>query len=100
MTIIYRPGVITFWIGKYLVKLPHIGLCNIILGKTAAKEFIQHKATPNAIAEETLKLLDDENYRDQLIAELQKVRPALGGQNGSNLAAACAFELLAHKSAI
>ncbi len=94
MTIIYRPGFFTFWIARYLIKLPHIGLCNVILGKTVAKELIHHNATPEAIAVETLKLLEDEAYRNQLISELKNVRTALGEKNGSNLAANCALELL------
>jgi lipid-A-disaccharide synthase len=94
MTIIYRLGAITHWFGKRLLKLPHMGLCNIILGKTAAKELIQNQATPKAIADETLKLVEDELYRNQLISDLQKVRPALGISNGSALAATCALELV------
>lgn len=94
MTIIYRLGAITAWIGKKLMRQPYFGLCNVILGKAVAKELIQYQATPEAIAEETLKLLEDENYRNQLISELKKVRFALGEKNGAERAATCALKLI------
>lgn len=99
MTIIYRPGVISYWIAKKLVK-PPIGLCNILIGKTVAKELTQFQATPEAIAEETIKLLENEHYRSEMIIQLKKVRCQLGDKNASNLAATCAFELLANKTAV
>ena len=94
MSIIYIGSPISAWIARRVIRLEHIGLCNIILEKTAVRELLQEDATPQAICQETLRLLNDKTYRNQLISELQKVRPLLGEQNGSEKAAACALNLI------
>ncbi|MDD2760417.1 MAG: lipid-A-disaccharide synthase, partial [Methylomonas sp.] len=41
MLIAYRLSPLTYWLGKQLVKIPFIGLPNIIAGKAIVKELIQ-----------------------------------------------------------
>jgi lipid-A-disaccharide synthase len=49
--ICYRTHPLTFFIGKRLVKLPYIGLANIVLGQKLYPELLQSEVTPNKIME-------------------------------------------------
>lgn len=58
MAIVYRVGKITFQIAKRLIKLPFIGLPNLLAGRSLVPEFIQDAATPDAVAEVLLDYID------------------------------------------
>ncbi len=58
MVIVYRIGNITFQIAKRLIKLPFIGLPNLLAKKSLVPEFIQDAATPAALANALLDYLD------------------------------------------
>ncbi len=49
--IMYIANPITYFLGRMLVKIDYLGICNIILGETAWKEFIQFDAKPKVLAE-------------------------------------------------
>jgi lipid-A-disaccharide synthase len=79
LVIIYKLSPITFQLAKRLVKVEHIGLCNIVAGKTVAKELIQDDAEPERIAAEVGRLLRDELYNREIKNQLSYVRERLGG---------------------
>ena len=83
MVIIYKLAEPTYWMGRWLVKTPFIGLPNIIAGKRIVKELIQHDAGAANIAEEIFKLLNDRDYRDAVKADLAQVKQRLGPGGGS-----------------
>lgn len=97
MLIAYRLSPLTYWLGKLLVKIPFIGLPNIIAGKRIVKEFIQDEVTPNKLAEEIEALLRDQVYRDTVVTELGWVRQQLGQGGGSLNMAVLALEMLTDK---
>lgn len=72
--IVYRAAALTFFIAKLFVKIPHIGLPNIVAGKQVMPELLQDDFTPARVAEEAMKLLEEprnaELHRD--IAEVKK----------------------------
>lgn len=78
MAIVYRMAPLTYAIGKRLVKVPHIGLANIVAGKGVVREFIQEQATPENLAAEILRILDDPDYACQQRQGLVCVRELLG----------------------
>ncbi|NIR33343.1 MAG: lipid-A-disaccharide synthase, partial [Desulfuromonadales bacterium] len=78
MAILYKMSPLTYAIGKRLVKVPHIGLANIVAGERVAQEFIQDEANPEAVAAEVLRLLDDADYRRQVLEGLKLVRERIG----------------------
>jgi lipid-A-disaccharide synthase len=83
MVIIYRVSALTYEIGKRVIQVPHIGICNIVAEKRVVKELIQHEAEPQGIAAEIERLLTDEGYRSQVREGLAGVRVKLG--NGGAL---------------
>jgi len=40
MVIIYRVSPLSYWIGKALIRVKHIGLVNLVAGKSVAPELI------------------------------------------------------------
>jgi lipid-A-disaccharide synthase len=70
------------------LKVDHIGLPNIIANERIVPEFIQQDATPEALAEATLKHLRDPAYRAQTKQNLLAVRQALGTPGASARTAA------------
>jgi lipid-A-disaccharide synthase len=80
--IAYKVSTISYFILKPLVKVKHIGLVNIVAEKEIVKEFLQFDAKPEAIAKEVNLILDNENYRLNMITELKNVQKKLGKTGG------------------
>ncbi|KYZ76379.1 lipid-A-disaccharide synthase [Anaerosporomusa subterranea] len=76
--IIYKVNSLTYYLGKLLVKIPHIGLPNIVAGRKILPELLQHNANPDAIAEAALPLLTDQQTRQTVLADLAIVSEKLG----------------------
>jgi lipid-A-disaccharide synthase len=74
LCIIYKMSPFSFWIAKKLIHLAQIGLCNIVLEKMVAKEFIQDDANAQLISAEIIKLITDQAYHDQIRADLLKIK--------------------------
>lgn len=94
MVIVYKLAAVTYWLGRMLVHTPFIGLPNIIAGKAIVKELIQHDARAATLAAEIDRILSDENYRGEMLSNLQAVKRQLGDGGGSRNTARLALELL------
>lgn len=94
MVITYKLSSLTYWLGRLLVNTPFIGLPNIILGKGFIKELIQHKATPESLAEEIKRILIEPFYAEQMRDNLNQVKNELGQGGGSKNMAELALEML------
>ena len=84
MVIIYKLSPLTYQLAKRLVKVPNIGLCNIVAGETVVRELIQDHANPDEIAAEIGNLLTDNAYHATIVAKLGEVRSKLG-QGGASV---------------
>lgn len=75
----YRTHPITYFAARRLVKIPYIGLVNVVAGREVAREFIQEKLEPHAVAGALEPLLTrDSAERARMVVELDRVRRALG----------------------
>ncbi len=77
MVVVYKVNKITYAIGKRVVKIPFLCLCNTIAGKRIVSELLQNDAQPELIAAELQRLLEDKDYRATQIAELAIVADKL-----------------------
>jgi lipid-A-disaccharide synthase len=77
MVIIYKLSPLTYLLAKQLVKIEHIGLCNIIAGETVVRELIQHEANPDMISAEIGKILGNVMYANEIKHKLSTVRSQL-----------------------
>ena len=76
-----EPRLVTF------ALMIHCESTNLIAGKEVAKEFIQKHATPDAVAQEALRLLRDPEAREAIRQELHAVRQQLGEPGAADRAA-------------
>ncbi len=72
--ITYRVPWLTYQIMKRQAYLPHVGLPNILAGKTIVPEMLQDQATPDALADALLALLSDSAAREAMTAEFDRLR--------------------------
>jgi len=96
MAIFYRVSAISYWIMKRFIRIPNIGLANIVAGKRVVQEFIQHQATAPAIGKEIEALIFDPDYQQRVRQELSVIKTNLGHGGGSDNVARMALELLRH----
>jgi lipid-A-disaccharide synthase len=87
MIILYKVNPLTFWIGRKLVKLPYIGMVNVIAGEKVVPEFLQEMARPDALAAAALAMLDHPPTLKRMRERLAEVRGTLG-EPGVNARAA------------
>jgi lipid-A-disaccharide synthase len=94
LVIIYKLAPLTYQLAIRLVKVDHIGLCNIVAGETVAQELIQDDASPQRIAHEIGRILSDPQYADGLKNSLTSVRERLGGGGSDQKVAALVMTLV------
>jgi lipid-A-disaccharide synthase len=92
--VLYRVAWLTWVVGKRLVRVPFLGMPNILAGREVAREFLQEDARPDAIAEEVLRIAMSEETQRQVQADLAAVIAKLGNPGaGERAAAVIAAEL-------
>ena len=97
MVIIYKVSSLSYWIGRALVRVKHIGLVNLVAGKGIAPELIQKDASPERIAREALRILTDPNLRQGMTESITQVRKNLGEPGAVQRAARIVTSMLDNK---
>ena len=96
MVIVYKMSPVSFFIGKALVKVPHIGMANIIAGKKVVPELLQDEVTAENIAREVSRMLEDTACHRSICEELTSIKGNLGEPGASGRAAEIALTMLEH----
>lgn len=78
MIIVYKVSYLTWLILKPQVKVPYIGMVNVIAGEKIVPELVQHQLRPKKIANLTNYFLENPEKRNLLIKELKRVKDSLG----------------------
>lgn len=60
----YKTSIISYWIGKLLIRVPYISLVNLILDRIFVKELIQKKCSILNIEKELHSIMSDEMLAD------------------------------------
>jgi len=94
MVIVYRVSRVSYWIGKRVIKVPYIGLVNLVAGEKVVPELIQQEVTPERIASEALTILENADIREQMKKNLGLVKERLGGRGASDKTAEIALEMM------
>lgn len=95
MCVVYKVAALTWIVGKQLVKVPFLGMPNVLAGREIAREFLQGDATPAALAKEALRLVTDSAARETLQRELAAVIAQLGDRGAARRAADAILHALA-----
>jgi lipid-A-disaccharide synthase len=96
LVVAYRTSSWTYAIARRVVKIPRIGLVNVVADREVAPEFVQDAVVPERVADVLDQLLTVGNpVRTKMIAELADVRARLGTPGAAERVAAIASELAA-----
>ena len=98
MVIIYKTSLFTWLLAKLFVKIPYIGLVNVVAGKKIVPECIQFQATPKLIVNELESIFSDELRIAQIKAELENVKNSLGEPGANRRAAKIILETISRGS--
>jgi lipid-A-disaccharide synthase len=88
MVIAYRQSPVTWALMKRMLYLPYIGLPNILAGERLVPEFVQDKATPGALANALLDLLQDPVMQRRQIDRFREIHAVLKQDTAQKAAAA------------
>lgn len=94
MIIAYKVSPLSYILGRFLAKVSHIGLVNLIAGRTIVPELIQGEATAFRLAEEALAILKNNGLRAEMKGQLRSIREQLGQGGASRKAASIAGEMM------
>jgi lipid-A-disaccharide synthase len=94
MVIMYRASPLTYLAGRALVRVPCIGMPNLIAGRPIVPELIQGRACAAEIAREADAILSNPERARTIERDLDAVRAALGAGGAAERAADLALSLL------
>jgi lipid-A-disaccharide synthase len=94
MIIAYKVSFLSYMLGRFLIKVSHIGLVNLIAGRAIVPELIQGKATALRLAEEAVAILKNETLKRDMKQSLKLVHEQLGRGGAAKKAAYIAGEMM------
>ncbi len=93
MVVFYKLSTLTMFFAKLLVKVKYISLVNLLSGKEVIKELVQKNATSDNLFSELKKILSDNEYKQTMVSNLQKIRDMMGQKTASERVASIIGEL-------
>ncbi len=97
--LVYRTSALTYALARMLIRMSHIGIVNIIAGRTVMPEFIQGAVQPAAIADAVLALMPEAPARHAALRGYQTVAATLGEGGAAARAAGIVLEEIARTAA-
>ena len=94
MVIVYRMAPVTYALARLIVRVPHIGMPNLIAERRVVPELIQSQVTPERIAAEVRLLLSNPQAYRVTQEGLRDVRRRLGSGGAAERAAKLALAML------
>ncbi|MDB5261581.1 MAG: lipid-A-disaccharide synthase [Adhaeribacter sp.] len=91
----YTTSLISYWIGRAVIKVPYISLVNLIADKPLVTELIQNDLTGRNIIAELKKILFDKAFINKQKEGYQQIREKLGEANSGAKAAELMVKYLA-----
>ena len=92
--VLYRTSQLTYLIAKKLIKIPDIGLVNVVAGKRIVPEFVQSECDSKVVARHISSYFAESSYRDRMKSNLEKVRLKLGESGSSRRVAESVMSML------
>ena len=92
--IIYKMNILNYLLYRPQVRVPYIGMVNIVAGKKIIPEFIQFGASPRKIAREALKILKTSSEIERIKKSLAQVKTSLGEKGATSRAAQIIVDFL------
>jgi lipid-A-disaccharide synthase len=94
MVVVYRLAALSYLAGRALVRIPDIGLVNVVAGERVVPELVQGDATGSRMAAEVEPFLTDPALRERTSARLLDVRRRLGEPGASDRVARMVLDMM------
>lgn len=94
MVILYKMAQMSYRIGKTLIGVQHIGLPNIVAGRSIVPELIQKEASPEKTARHLITILRDGKVKHAMIDGFKEIRAKLGTGGAAAKAAAAIIKII------
>jgi lipid-A-disaccharide synthase len=91
--VVYKTGGLQYSIGKHFVKITFFSLVNLIAGREVVRELLQVNLKENIISE-LGKILNNDDYREKMLAEYDHIIEKLDNPGSSERVAARMTELM------
>jgi lipid-A-disaccharide synthase len=85
--LVYKVSWPTYFAARLLMRVPFLGMPNVLAGREIVPEFLQHEANPRSISRSVLELVNDPAKRERMIAEFDTIIEKLGESGASAKAA-------------
>lgn len=92
--IIYKMGILNYLLYRPQVKVPYIGMVNIVAGEKIVPEFIQFQALPERIAQEAVRILRAPQEKTRMVNKLRRIKTVLGEKGAPGRAAHIILQFL------
>lgn len=87
IAVVYKVFAPTYWLGKRLIRIPHLAMPNVLAGRPIVPEFIQDRCSAEHLAPALENLLDSAEERGRMAADFAQVRSILGNRDAARNAA-------------
>ncbi|NQU13823.1 MAG: lipid-A-disaccharide synthase [Desulfobacteraceae bacterium] len=94
MVIVYKVSLLSSWVARLVIKVPYIGLVNLVAGKKVVPELHQQEVLPDRLADEVLNILENDEVREDMIKNLMGVKESLGTGGASQRTAELALGMM------
>lgn len=78
MVILYKVSPLNYFLLRPLIRIPYIGLVNVVTGEKIVPECLQNDATPQKVAETAMGYLENPSKLENMRRSLGKVKESLG----------------------
>ena len=100
MIVVYRLSWLTYALARMLVRVRHVGMVNIVVGKAVVPELIQADFTAAGVVRETRNLLENRDLRDRIVRKLVTLREKLGTPGAADRVANIAMTMMGKGSSM
>jgi lipid-A-disaccharide synthase len=97
MVILYRISPLSWLLARLLVRVPFIGLVNLVAGSKVVPELVQHQIRPTRVARQAWPLLQDSPQRRIMLDSLSETKQRLGPVGASRRTAQLALGLITNR---
>ncbi|MBF0486782.1 MAG: hypothetical protein HQK98_01350, partial [Nitrospirae bacterium] len=95
IVVIYKMAALDYNIIKRIIDVKYINLVNLIYDAPVVKELIQEMAVPEAVADELIKLYEDDDLRNETLEKFKRLREIFDQKNPTNRVAELIADLIA-----
>lgn len=94
MIVTNRVSPLTCLVGRHLIRVPFVGLPNLIAGRRIVPEYLQEDARPGAVADEAVRLLTTPGALEEQRNALAAIRSELGRPGAADRVARLVLDLM------